>query len=145
MLTSRRDLLAVVTVAMTTGASRASTVDRSVGDSTRRAVELTFLKSITGERDRLLTFIERNWFEMDRIAKEQGLMAAYRLLDAGSDDGDWNCCVEVTYHDSRGYAGIAEAFERIRKAHSPVRIDGKGLRELGAIVGSRTVLERAAG
>jgi hypothetical protein len=51
----------------------------------------------------------------------------------------------VSYHDDRGYEGIAEAFERIRRAHATVRIDGKGLRELGTIVLSRKTLELAPG
>lgn len=117
-------------------------------DATRRvAVELTFLKAHPGERARLVRFIEDNWFAMDRIAVAQGLMRDYRVLDTGSDDGPWNVLVEVTYTDERGYAGIADAFERIRAAHRTVTIDGKGLRELGAIVESRqtfTTLPQAA-
>lgn len=106
-------------------------------DTTRRvAVELTFLKAQPGERARLVRFIEANWFAMDRIAVTQGLMRDYRVLDTGRDDGPWNVLVEVTYTDERGHAGIADAFERIRAAHRTVTIDGKGLRDLGAIVTS---------
>lgn len=82
---------------------------------------------------------------MDRVAKLQGLMDEYRLLESATDDGDWHVLVMVSYHDDRGYEGIAEAFERIRRAHATVRIDGKGLRELGTIVLSRKTLELAPG
>lgn len=109
----------------------------------RRAVELTFLKAFPGERERLLKFIVANWFEMDRIARQQGLMDDYRLLDSATDDADWHALMVVTYADERGFAGIAEAFERIRRAHTTVRIDGKGLRELGTITLSRKTLELA--
>ncbi|MCE2914425.1 MAG: hypothetical protein LW768_02565 [Rubrivivax sp.] len=112
---------------------------------TRRAVELTFLRALPGQRERLAQFIVANWFEMDRIAKLQGLMDDYRLLDSGTDDDDWHALMVVTYHDERGYPGIAEAFERIRRAHTTVRIDGKGLRELGSIILSRRTLELAPG
>lgn len=111
----------------------------------RRAVELTFLRALPGKRERLVQFIVANWFEMDRIAREQGLMDDYRLLDSGTHDADWHVLMVVTYRDERGFAGIAEAFERIRRAHTPVNIDGKGLRELGTIVLSRKTLEIAPG
>lgn len=106
----------------------------------RVAVELTFLKALPGERERLVRFIEDNWFAMDRIAVSQGLMRDYRVLETGHDDGPWNVLVEVTYADARGYAGIVDAFERIRAAHRTVPVDGKGLRELGAIVESMQTL-----
>lgn len=106
------------------------------------AVELTFLKAHPGERDRLVRYIELNWFEMDRIAAAQGLMRDYRVLQTRDDDGPWNVLVEVTYRDERGYAGVAEAFEVIRKAHRNVPVDGKSLRDLGAIVNSQTAYMR---
>jgi hypothetical protein len=120
------------------------------GDSTtpaatetrRVAVELTYLKSKPGERGNLVRYIERNWFEMDRIAKEQGLMDDYIVLEAEDDEGAWNVLVAVTYRDDRGYAGIREAFENIRAAHTEVAIDGKRLRDLGAIVESKKTFMR---
>jgi hypothetical protein len=119
------------------GAPAAQDIPKTTDGARRVAVELTFLKAHPGERARLVRFIEDNWFEMDRIAVTQGLMRDYRVLDTGSDDGPWNVLVEVTYTDERGYAGIVDAFERIRAAHRTVTIDGKGLRDLGAIVESR--------
>lgn len=111
----------------------------------RVAVELTFLKADPGERGNLVRFIERNWFEMDRIAVEQGLMRNYRLLDTDDEDGAWNVLVEVTYSDARGYEGVREAFERIRSAHRPVAVDGRErLRDFGTIVESRKTYTRAA-
>jgi hypothetical protein len=52
--------------------------------------------------------------------------------------------VAVTYTDARGYDGIAEAFETIRRAHTPVLVEGKALRDLGAIVESKRVYEDIA-
>lgn len=119
------------------GTAAAEAAPASVASARRVAVELTFLKSLPGERDRLVRFIEANWFEMDSIAAERGLMGEYRVLETGTDEGPWNVLVEVTYRDERGYAGIAPAFEEIRAAHQTVLIDGKGLRALGTIVESR--------
>ncbi len=109
----------------------------------RRAVELTFLKSQPGQREQLKTFVTKNWFAMDQVAKDQGLLVAFTLLDSGTDDGEWNVVVSVTYKNEQGYDGIAEAFERIRRAHSTVLVEGKGLRELGRIVESKRLFERA--
>lgn len=109
--------------------------------SERRAVELTFLKANAGQREQLKVFIVANWFAMDRIAQQQGLMKSYTLFDTGTDDGAWNVLVAVTYMDSKGYDGVAVAFEKIRKAHKTVGIEGKTFRELGTIVESKRVFE----
>lgn len=121
-----------------------ATVALAVPPVERRAVELTFLKSKPGQREQLKTFIIRNWFAMDRIAKEQGLLSAFTVMDTGTDEGAWNVLVSVTYMNDKGYDGIVDAFERIRRAHAPVRIDGKELRDLGAIVDSKRLFEYPA-
>jgi hypothetical protein len=64
-------------------------------------------------------------------------MISYELLDSGNDDDTWNIVVAVSYKNSLGYEGIASDFEKIRKAHSVILIDGKGLADLGKIVQSR--------
>jgi hypothetical protein len=125
-------------------ANEASPKSANAPAAERRAVELTFLKSLPGQREQLKAFIVANWFAMDKIAKDQGLMAAYSVMDTGSDEGPWNVLVSVTYNNERGYEGIIEAFEKIRAAHKTVRIDGKGLKELGAIVESKKVFENPA-
>lgn len=105
---------------------------------------MTFLKSNPGEREQLKTFIVLNWFAMDKIAKEQSLMSAFTVMDTGTDEGPWNVLVSVTYPNEKGYEGITEAFEKIRRAHVTVRVGGKGLRELGSIVESKRVFENPA-
>lgn len=110
----------------------------------RRAVELTFLKSNPGERERLKTFIVLYGFAMDKIAKEQGLMSALTVMDTGTDQSRWNVLVSVTSMNEKGYEGLSEAFERIRRAHATVRVEGKTLRELGTIVDSKRVFEDPA-
>jgi hypothetical protein len=130
--------LAVLVLSISVGTAIASST------TDRRAVELTFLKSNPGEREQLKSFIVLNWFAMDRIAKEQGLMSAFTVMDTGTDEGPWNVLVSVTYMNEKGYEGIAEAFEKIRRAHTTVRVGGKALRELGSIVESKRVFENPA-
>jgi hypothetical protein len=130
--------LAALVLAISLGPVMAST------STDRRAVELTFLKSNPGEREQLKTFIVLNWFAMDKIAKEQGLMSAFTVMDTGTDEGPWNVLVSVTYMNEKGYEGIAEAFEKIRRAHTTVRVGGKALRELGSIVESKRMFENPA-
>ena len=74
-------LLAVLV--LSTGAPPA----RTTPPQNRRAVELTFLKSTPGQREPLKQFIVRNWFAMDRIAVQQGLMRSFTVMDTGTDDG----------------------------------------------------------
>jgi len=109
-----------------------------------RAVELTFLKAKPGERENLKRFIVLNGFAMDKVAKEQGLMSAFTVMDTGSDEGAWNVLVSVTYPNEKGYDGIASEFEKIRRAHSTVLVEGKALRDLGAVVETRRVFENPA-
>lgn len=138
-------LLAALSLSLLAVDVRAETARTASVSGDRVAVELTFLKANPGERGNLVRFIERNWFEMDRIAVEQGLMRDYRLLDTGDEDGAWNVLVEVTYADARGYDGVREAFERIRSAHRPVAVDGRErLGDFGTIVESRKTYTRAA-
>lgn len=120
---------------------QAQTAPNTDASSSPRAVEMTFLLSAPGQRENLKRFIVLNWFAMDHIAKEQGLMQAFTVMDTGSDEGPWNLLVSVTYMDERGYAGIAPAFEKIRSMHRTVPVEGKTLRELGKIVESRKLLE----
>jgi hypothetical protein len=123
--------------------AHAATEPTKSGDKTirQRAVELTFLKSNPGDRERLKQFIASNWFAMDAIAVKQGLMSAYTILDAGDETGDWNLIVKVTYPNEKGYDGIQEEFNKIRQAHKTVLVDGKGLRDLGRIVSSKKTFE----
>jgi hypothetical protein len=107
----------------------------------KRAVEYTYLKSLPGERENLKRFITANWFAMDAIAVSQGLMVSYQLLDTGNDDGPWNVVVAVTYPNSLGYSSIAPQFEKIRRAHQTVLIDGKGMRDLGKVIETRPLFE----
>jgi predicted SnoaL-like aldol condensation-catalyzing enzyme len=107
----------------------------------RRAIELTFLKSKPSEREALKAFIVSNWFEMDRLAQEQGLIESYKITDTGTDDGDWNLLVTVTYFNELGYDGIKKEFDAIATRHKTKLIEGKNLRDLGAIVNSSRTFE----
>lgn len=101
--------------------------------------EWTFLKSIDPDPAALIAFIRANWFAMDRIAVERGLFTGYALRRS-DDPGNWNVVVTVGYPDARGYDGVREAFEAIRRAHVEVPIDGRAMKDLGRIIGSRRLL-----
>lgn len=116
----------------------------SVAAGERRvAVELTWLQAAPGERAALTRFIRLNWLAMDAIATRQGLMRDYRLLENAGEGESWDVLVIVSYHDERGYAGIASAFEAIRARHQTVLVDGKDLSTLGKIVRSERSYEDA--
>lgn len=100
----------------------------------------TYLKAKAPGRSALRTFVETNWFAMDAVAVEQGLFKSYRLIEnLASDDTEWDFIVAVEYFGDQAYADIAEPFESIRREHTTVLVDGKGFRELGAIVKSERV------
>ena len=108
------------------------------------AIVVTRLKAEPGEQDNLAAFIIANWFAMDEIAVEKGLFTSYRLFENPVRGGDWDLAVEVGYPTSLGYDDpqTRSGFEAIRAAHQTVLIDGKGLRELGSVVGSERMIVR---
>jgi hypothetical protein len=142
---ARTLLIAIVVFALCSFAPdvQATSETAKSGEKTnrQRAVELTFLKSNPGDREKLKQFIVGNWFAIDAIAVKQGLMSEYTILDTGDDAGDWNLIVKVAYPNEKGYDGIQEEFNKIRQAHKTVLVDGKGLRDLGQIVTTKRTFE----
>jgi hypothetical protein len=107
--------------------------------------EWTFLKASAPDPAALLRFLSANWLAMDRIAVAQGLFAHARLLRAApADAATWDVVMQVAYTTPAGYAGVRNAFEAIRAAHTPVQPDGQPLAALGRIVDSRSLTLVAA-
>jgi hypothetical protein len=99
--------------------------------------ELTYLKAKDGQLERLVQFIEKNWFTLDKIAVEQKLISSYRLIrNKNADNQEWDAVVAVEYPNPLGYNGIKAEFEKIRAAHQTILIDGFKLSDLGSIVKS---------
>lgn len=103
--------------------------------------EYTYLKAVSGEKQNLARFIQRNWFAMDSIATFQKLMTGYKLLENNDANGDWDFIVAVGYPQRNGYEGIVAEFEKIRSQHKSVSVNGKRLNELGKIVKSEKLHE----
>ncbi len=108
-----------------------------------KVYEYTFLKSLDSKPDSLIRFIVANWFAMDKIAVKKGLMVEYSMFETPDEADSWNVAVAVGYPTENGYQAIAEEFEKIRQKHQKVLIDGKDLKELGKVVGSRKFYPRA--
>ena len=102
-----------------------------------RHVTQTYLRAAPGKRAALIAYIERNWFAMDRLGIEQGLVTSYARMQCADDtDADWDIIVAVGYPTARGHdaPGVAEAFNMNGAAHRAIKVDGLGLNELGTIV-----------
>ncbi len=101
----------------------------------------TYLKSIDGHKSDLKQIVLQNWFEMDRIAKEQGLIRDYMLLENMSDNDstDWDYIVAVEYFTKSTYADIAEEFEKIRQSHKTVKVNGMSFADVGKVVRSELI------
>jgi hypothetical protein len=137
-------ILALAQAPAMAASTGAAVSGRASAESGTRAVELTFLKSAPGKLHDLRAFVRANWFAMDAKAVEQGLMLRYEWLDLGGEATDrdpWDAIVKVTYLDARGYDGIREGFERIRREHKTVLINGQGMRELGRVVETKRLFE----
>lgn len=108
-----------------------------------RVVTHTHLKSQPGRLAQLERYVRANWFAMDERAVQRGLFVHYEWLDSGSDEGPWNAIVVVTYNDEKGFEGIRERWAEIQSAHQEVRPDGLGMKDLGRVLETRNLLERA--
>jgi hypothetical protein len=120
---------------------------QSLTSAETQVIERTYLKASSGQRAALAKFIVANWFELDRIAKEQGLFTHYRLSENLNAAADWDFEVAVGYPNAEGYqnSDVQARFAEIRKAHTTILIDGKGLKELGRIVRSDRIRPREEG
>jgi len=103
-----------------------------------RVFEHTFLKANAGLREPLARFIVENWFRMDQKGLEQGIFTSYWLLEETEENALWDYVMVVGYPTDLGYSDpvTTERFKEIRKAHVEVKIDSRGLAELGKIVGN---------
>ncbi len=140
-LDPRRRMALIMATCAPAALARAAAQDSTPRGARQRAVALTFLKSLPGQREALKKFVVLNWFAVDEIAVQRGLMAAYSIMDTGSDDGAWNLVVKDTWTDIKGYPAVAEEFLKIGKTRETVLVDSKNFRELGAVVDSKNLIE----
>ena len=106
--------------------------------------QLTYLKALAGQRDRLEQFVEQNWFVMDARAKRAGYLVDNHLLRGTSADTTWDLLEISMYADSVQHARIDSIFRTIvRPQHVTVPIEGREFRELGRVVREETLRWRA--
>jgi hypothetical protein len=102
----------------------------------------TYLKATPNNQKKLREFLYKNWFAIDQIAVEKGLLKEYHLFENQEPDQvEWDILIVVKYKDEKGYDGIQTEFEEIRTLHKRVLIDGLGFSDLGKIISSKTLLE----
>lgn len=141
----------LLAISMTSAVAQSPAPTKMVGQSATptqarplsRVVTLTYLKSEPARLAHLERYIRANWFEMDAAAVEQGLFVSYEWVDTGTDSADWNAIVIVTYNDEKGFEGIEARWAPIRSSHKEVFPDGLTIRELGRVVETKTLFERA--
>jgi hypothetical protein len=99
-------------------------------------IEQTYLKASEGLKDDLRTFIEQNWFVMDQKGVDQGIFTSFWLMEDIDENATWDFVMAVGYPQLEGYenADTKPKFDAIRKAHVPVPVDGRLLKDLGKIV-----------
>ena len=112
---------------------------KAVSDYRQTTWTYTYLKALNGESKKLEDFIRLNWFAMDSIAVNEGLIKSYQLIQNMDESADWNLIVAVEYYTENTYSDIATEFEEIRKNHKQKKVAGKGLALLGEIIKSEVV------
>lgn len=133
----RRFILLALLLSAAFASPHVATAQEPAEASATLHVTHTYLRAKPGLRADLVAYIRANWFAMDRIGIEQGLFTSYALLERGeSSEADWDVIVAVGYPSAAGHdaPGVADAFRAIRSAHKEIKINGRGLAELGEIV-----------
>ncbi len=112
-------------------------------DSPRRAVSRSYIQAVPGQKERLKTFIKANFFAIDALAVQQGLMYSYALLEKvdSSDPRPWDLMLVDAWCDEHGLEVVAGLFTKITEAHQTVPIDGMFFDDLGTFIGSESVIE----
>jgi hypothetical protein len=103
----------------------------------------TYLKATENQKSNLQAYIEKNWFVMDSIAVKQKLLGQYELYEnKDPENKEWDFIVAVEYLTPKGYDDVATGFEAIRAKHQVIKVNGLGMKELGKVVKSETVLRK---
>lgn len=111
--------------------------------ATVKVYEYTFIKSLEAKPDKAIEYIVKNWFALDKIAAEQGLLLEYNVFEADAEEKEeWNIVVAVGYPTEQGSDAIMEQFNTIRQQHKKVLVDGKEFKDLAKIVGSRKMFPK---
>jgi hypothetical protein len=99
-------------------------------------IEQTFLKALPGLRQDLAEFITKNWFAMDQEGVKQGIFTSYWLMEDIDENKDWDLVVSVGYPQPGGYeeAETKAKFMAIRSAHKEIKINDRGLKDIGSVV-----------
>ena len=107
----------------------------------------TYLKANEGQRENLKQIVIKNWFVMDSIAVDQGILSSYELIENQNkaDSTAWDFIVAVEYFTANTYADIAEEFSAIRQAHQTVKVNGQTFPQAGRVVKSETVKKHKYG
>jgi hypothetical protein len=99
-------------------------------------IEQTYLKANAGRKADLRLFIERNWFVMDQKGIDLGIFTSFWLMEDVDENSAWDFVMAVGYPQLEGYEhpDTKSKFDAISKAHVPVPVNGRMLKDLGKIV-----------
>ena len=101
--------------------------------------QLTYLKALLGQQDRLERFILLNWFGPDEKARKKGYIDGFLLLRGSPDDPSWDLVVIDIFPDSTAHKQARERYRsEIMPGHEKQLVDGLDLPALGKIVAERT-------
>jgi hypothetical protein len=113
-------------------------------DSPVRAVGMTYLHALPGQRENLKQYILKNWFIVDAKAVEEGLMKSFALWESSEPKAgeSWDFIVVDTWCNEQGYEGVSSRFTALSIAHKSIPVDGKHFEQLGRRGLSKAMIER---
>lgn len=101
--------------------------------------QLTYLKALPGQQDRLERFILLNWFGPDERARQKGYIDGFLLLRGSPADATWDLVVIDIFRDSATHQLARERYRsEIMPKHEKQLVDGLDFPALGRIVEERT-------
>ena len=101
--------------------------------------QLTYLKALPGQKQRLEKFILLNWFGPDERARQKGYINGFLLLRGSPGDPTWDFVVIDIFPDSSAHKLARERYRsEIMPEHKKQLVDGLDFPALGKIVAERT-------
>jgi hypothetical protein len=134
----------VQSMAQDGGGLNKSTVERC--QAPRRAVTMTHIHALPGQRENLKRYILTNWFAIDAAAVRAGLMKSFAIWEKEKDSGaeSWDFIVVDTWCDERGHDGVSSQFALFSKAHRSIAVEGKHFEQLGRRGESKSMIEESS-
>ena len=113
--------------------------------TTDTVTSIDFVRTLPGEQNNYLRFIEMNWQTARAVAQAEGAVAGYDVLVREPEGETWDVMLITEYASEQAYHDREAIFARIFEGPDWTLqlVDGKSSRDMATFVGESAVVRRA--